>query len=352
MNYLENVIKEMDKKTVVFWGAGRRMRSFLQTFCIDKKIIPMPDYICDSTRIIEEKEINGIKVLPFDELKKMDCSEVIIIMTAGLFDLQAQVIQNEFYYFPVYHCRAFEVYYYLKEHKAEYEKVLSMLADEKSKNIYKNIFECFINGTFWNQSLFEGNAYFGNDLIGKLKDDEVFAFAGAFNGKHIDRVLKNNDKVKVAAFEPNLDWFNYLTEKFKNNPNVKIINKILWDKEEKLRFDGDMLNAGLDAHVCKTIEGDDSKTFINSIPMDDIVEGKVQLIALDVEGSECKALEGAKNIIKNDKPKLAICLYHNIEDFITIPMLIDKLSGGTYKFYVKQHSCITAIETVLYAVPK
>lgn len=350
MNYLENVIEEMKTKKVVFWGAGRRMRSFLQEFCIDKKIVPMPDYVCDSTRVIEESEICGVKVLPFEDLKKMDCSEVIIIMTAGLFDLQAQMIQNEFYYFPVYHCRSFEVYFYLKEHKAEYEKVLAMLADDKSRNVYKNLFESLINGSFWAQSLFESDAYFGNDLIGKLKDNEVFAFAGAFNGKHIDRVLKNNDKVNVVAFEPNHDWFNYLIDKFKTKNNVKIVNNILWDKAETLRFDGDMLNSGLDAHVCKAIEGEDAKNFVQSIQMDDVIKDKVQLIALDVEGSECKALLGAKNIIQKDKPKLAICLYHNIEDFITIPLLINELSGGTYKFYVKQHSCITAIETVLYAI--
>ena len=350
MNYLENVIKDMNTKKVVFWGAGRRMKSFLQKFCIDKKIIPLPDYICDSTRAIEANEINGIKVLPFEKLKKMDCSEVIIIITAGLFDLQAQVTPNEFYYFPVYHCRAFETYYYLQEHKAEYEKVLSMLADEKSRNVYKNLFDNFLKGSFWDQSLYEPDAYFGNDLIGKLNDNEVFAFAGAFNGKHIDRVLKNNSNIKVTAFEPNIDWFNFLTEKFKNNSNVQIHNKILWEKEEKLRFDGDMLNSGLDAHVCKAIEGEGLKTFVNSIEMDKIIEDKVQLIALDVEGSECKALLGAKSIIKRDKPKLAICLYHNIEDFITIPLLIDELSEGTYKFYVKQHSSITPIETVLYAI--
>ncbi len=349
--YIENLVKEINTtdKKVIFWGAGRRLRSFIQSFCIDKKILRKPDFITDSTKKIEEDEILGIKTISFDEFKKYNCDEVIIIMTAGLFDLQSQVIKNELYYYPMYHCRSFEVYYYLKENEKKYEEVLNLLADEKSKEVYKGVFETLINGSFWNQSLFETNAYFGNDLIGNLKNDEVFAFAGAFNGKHIDRVLKNNPKVKVEAFEPNKEWYEYLCNKYKGLDNVKIHNNVLWNKEEKLQFDGDMLNQGLDAHICKTVEANKSDVYMSGVKMDDVVKEKVQLIALDVEGSEAKAILGASEIIKRDKPNLAICLYHNIEDFIELPLLLNKLCDNC-KFYAKQHSVVSAIETVLYVV--
>ncbi len=349
MEYIEKVINEMSNKTVVFWGAGRRLKNFMKEFCENKKIIPFPDYICDSTRKIDKSEFDGISILPFENLKKMDYENTVIILTAGLFDLQSQIIINELYYFPIYHCRSFEVHYFLKENKTRYETVLNMLGDENSRQTYRKLFDNIEEGSFFSQSLFQNNAYFGNDIIGKLNDNDVFAYAGAFNGKHIDRALKNNSNVKIHAFEPSKQWYNYLIDKYKQNSNVSIYNNILWDKKERLRFDVDGANLGLDAHV---INGEDNKydSLVESINLDSLKHEKLSLIALDVEGSECKALQGAAQIIKSFKPKLAVCLYHNMKDFIEIPFLIDNLSDGGYKFYVKQHSCVTAIETVLYAV--
>ena len=72
-------------------------------------------------------------------------------------------------------------------------------------------------------------------------------------------------------------------------------------------------------------------------------------IKMDVEGSELDALEGAKQTILNNKPKLAVCLYHKTKDFIDIPNLIHNLVPE-YKLYVRHHS-FSVNETVLYAIP-
>jgi hypothetical protein len=56
---------------------------------------------------------------------------------------------------------------------------------------------------------------------------------------------------------------------------------------------------------------------------------------------------GAIVTIKKFKPKLAISLYHSIDDFITIPNFINSLNLG-YKFYLG-HYTIYAQETILFA---
>lgn len=308
----------------------------------------MPDYVCDSTRKIEEKDVDGIPVIAFEKLKRMDCANTIVIITAGLFDLQAQVVSNELYYFPLYHCRAFEAYYYLRENRGKFDAVSAMLADTKSRELYDKFFQNTMDGVFWSQSLFEPNPYFGNDCIGNLHDDACLVLAGAFNGKHIDRALANNHSVKIHGFEPNRQWYEYLVKKYCEKQKIILHNSILWNQKEMLRFDGDGLNSGLDAHVIST-EDTRCDTVIQSIDLDSLLDDQISLIALDIEGSECRALQGAATLIKNLKPDLAICLYHNVKDFIEIPLLIDKLSGGRYTYHVKQHSCISAIETVLYA---
>ena len=74
---------------------------------------------------------------------------------------------------------------------------------------------------------------------------------------------------------------------------------------------------------------------------------RVDFIKMDIEGSELEALKGAKNTIKRHKPRLAICIYHKIEDFYTIPKYIKELVPE-YKLYVKHHTD-REWETVLYA---
>jgi hypothetical protein len=94
MSYLENVIKEMENKKTVFWGAGRRIEKFIKSFCVDKKIMPLPDYVCDSVKTIIGETFFGINILPFEKLKKMNPNVVIIIITAGFFDFYSQVIKK------------------------------------------------------------------------------------------------------------------------------------------------------------------------------------------------------------------------------------------------------------------
>jgi hypothetical protein len=70
---------------------------------------------------------------------------------------------------------------------------------------------------------------------------------------------------------------------------------------------------------------------------------------MDIEGSEPAALRGAEKIIRRDRPKLAIAIYHGWDDFANIPEWISNL-GIDYAFYLG-HYTIHAEETILFAKP-
>jgi FkbM family methyltransferase len=100
----------------------------------------------------------------------------------------------------------------------------------------------------------------------------------------------------------------------------------------------------------------DSKTsndapFVETVSIDDFcVENNiatVDFIKMDIEGAELPSLMGAVETIRKHKPKLAISLYHSMDDFVNIPEYIESLKLGYY-FYLK-HGTIHAEETVLIA---
>jgi hypothetical protein len=72
-------------------------------------------------------------------------------------------------------------------------------------------------------------------------------------------------------------------------------------------------------------------------------------IKMDIEGSEIDALNGAAGIIRRDKPKLAVCVYHKPSDLWKIPLLVHNLQPK-YQFYLRHYSNHLS-DTVLYAMP-
>ena len=98
------------------------------------------------------------------------------------------------------------------------------------------------------------------------------------------------------------------------------------------------------------VENDSSAQKVEIVAIDEDIIDKVTFIKMDIEGFEFKALQGVKNHIINDRPCLAICLYHKPEDMWQIPLYINDLVDS-YDFYIRHYTLYHG-ETVLYVVPK
>ncbi|MGI9462202.1 MAG: FkbM family methyltransferase [Alphaproteobacteria bacterium] len=81
--------------------------------------------------------------------------------------------------------------------------------------------------------------------------------------------------------------------------------------------------------------------------MEDKKLNRINFIKMDIQGSEAKALKGGIATIKKHKPKLAISIYHTMDDLWQIIHYLDGLQLG-YQFYIDHHS-LTENETILYA---
>jgi FkbM family methyltransferase len=343
-------IEDPKIKNLVFWGAGRQLDYFTKKYCDEYGLLRKPDFICESTRDISENTINGIPVIKVDELRNLHAKETLIIVTAGILELYGQVIKNELYYHRIIHRRSLEILVALPNYIEEIKLNLLQFEDDESRDIYTKNLENTILGNFWDTEHYSYPPYFSNQLVPDLKNDQIVVFAGAFNGKHIENMLSNNSNCSIEAFEPTKIWFEYLEKKFNTDKRINIRNAVLWENETVLNFDETSDTLGLDAHI--DLEGHQGVK-VPSFSIDGLFLGsKVQQIILDVEGTEQKVILGARNLIRTQLPIITICIYHNIDDYVKIIPLIKEISEDKYIYFLRQHSSISIIETVLYAIPK
>lgn len=88
---------------------------------------------------------------------------------------------------------------------------------------------------------------------------------------------------------------------------------------------------------------------IDVVALDEIVYDKrPTFIKMDIEGAEQEALGGCERILKEFKPKLAVCVYHKPEDLFEIPIFIKK-ANPKYQLFLRQYAN-SRTETVLYAL--
>ena len=173
--------------------------------------------------------------------------------------------------------------------------------------------------------------------------NEYFADVGALDGETTEYFLQHFENGHAYVFEPNPKQFEITKERLRTYPQAELFPYGAYDKNTTLRFD--------------SAEGDEGSAKISAAGgveievrrLDDLLGGrKVTFIKMDIEGSELAALRGAERIIREQRPKLAICVYHKPEDIWEIPSLILHYHSD-YKLYLRHYS-ITHTETVLYAV--
>lgn len=86
---------------------------------------------------------------------------------------------------------------------------------------------------------------------------------------------------------------------------------------------------------------------IETVALDDVLKDKrVTFIKFDVEGAEYDALLGAKELIKANRPRMAVSVYHKPEDFVILADLILEMHPD-YRISFR-HYGLDELETIMY----
>lgn len=178
-------------------------------------------------------------------------------------------------------------------------------------------------------------------------EHEVFVDAGAFDGNTSKEFIKWCDEkyCKIFMFEINANMENICFMNLGTKKGVRFKAKGVWSEDTYLKFYDSQSNSRVEEISQESREINLAQVCaIDS----ELKEEKITFIKMDVEGSELKALEGAQNTIKKLKPKLAISVYHKLDDVIDIMKYLIKLNPQ-YRFYLR-HYWACQCETVLYAI--
>lgn len=246
-------------------------------------------------------------------------------------------------------------YSYFQEHYNEFVRTYDWLADEKSRKTM----ECYLSGHIevkgwpmlpvWKENDVE-KQYFPDDIV-RLTQHEVFVDCGAFTGDTLEIFCRRVDTFrKYYALEPDSMRFEELKSTIQRNCDKgDIVHLPIGVSDKKGRVDFSRSSAGCGQIRYDNAAVDDYES-IELNKLDNLIDKdeKVTFIKMDIEGEELSALRGAENIIRRDKPCLAICVYHKREDLITIPQYIKGLVPE-YQIFLRAH-WPSATEVVLYCI--
>ena len=222
----------------------------------------------------------------------------------------------------------------LKNHINDFIWLYDKLCDYQSKKVLLALLDNWYNWNFTElasvvQNLYDD--YFDLDLIPKC-EDEVFVDLGTYTGDSTLSFINNygtDSYKKIYCYEINKENFGYLEANMKPYEDIKLRFKGVGSENGMM-----YLKENGELSACQV--SNDGEIPINIVKLDDDIKEEITIIKSDIEGSEQKALMGARNHIMNEHPKLLISIYHSNDDVWQIPKMIKEMDDS-YRFYLRYH---------------
>lgn len=354
LNIIENA------KNVCVFGLGTYFNEAFSSQDMKKKF--HVNLLSDNDPDKWGKTFESIKCIPPYELTNYE-SLVVIIMLGNPVPVEKQLKDLGIQF--IYHVNLMldEIMniprsrgWFMKE-ADDIKKVYSFFHDDRSKKIYVNGLCNRISPAFseltWEELFCDDEQYFYQEYF-KFHSNETFVDCGSYTG---DTILKFCDIVKkykeIWGFELDKDNFDKMVSNLKSiDGSIHLHNCGVWNENCLLDYGhGSSTNEPSNGISLYKTEPS-ANNLIQRAPvkrLDDVLKNRnVTYIKMDIEGAEMNALLGAEHIIRTQKPRLSVCVYHKVSDFWQIPLLLKKFNHE-YKFVLRHYTKTSSNETVLYA---
>lgn len=238
-------------------------------------------------------------------------------------------------------------------------KTLSgMLCDSESKSIVHRLVE-FRQSPSQSTYIFPEcyDMYFPPNIPNLYKEKKLRVMdVGAFDGDTLE--------VFALNYRDSLESYACIEVNDENIKNLKLNIEGVGLTEITKIYNGAV---GLPEDVVLVLRGESSDTQViavdeaSTLLSDKVVnrldfskllfEQQPNVIKMDIEGADYKALIEARSFIVSYLPTLALSIYHKPDDLWEIPILINSFAGEKYNYYIR-HEGHWGFETIFYAVPK
>lgn len=215
---------------------------------------------------------------------------------------------------------------FVRRHEQDFLQVEQLFADEQSRKVLHDMVNFKLSGKL--EYLFdcETDPQEAYENILRPTPRESFADLGAYRGDTIAELMHYAGGCeRVFAFEP----------------DAKTYPKLLAAVEQMGLADRATCVQGAAKAKIRQVQGQ---------ALDELAgEHPVTLINMDVEGAERLALQGCRQVITRDRPKMLIAAYHRSEDLFALPQQIAAIRPD-YRFYLRHYRYIPAWDVNLYCV--
>ena len=226
----------------------------------------------------------------------------------------------------------------LSTHGADFRWLFDRLGDEQSRRILTAVVRSW---RFFEIAPLEAvkdhryDDYFDLSLL-HCDEHEVVADLGAYNGDTFLSYVKNygsRNYLRYYCYEITKDSFEALKKATAPYPRVVLRRKGAGAGPGTMTLDAN--DADASSNTLSQKAGDSAET-VEVVSLDDDITEPLTFIKMDIEGSEQSALRGCARHIREDRPKLALSVYHNFEDLWKLARMVEELVPG-YRFYLRYH---------------
>lgn len=346
--------KLLSKEILCLFPAGvgsRYMIDYLRGWGIE------PDFVSDNDIKKLSGRIKDIPCIAVEDLRNKNAENITFLVESTKYfkEIKKGLENRGFTDIQRIYLGKAEGAEYVKKNMEDFRdgfiNLMGLLADEKSKQVVETLILSWLLEDV-PENYFAGicdkNIYFDDEIV-KLSEDECFVDCGSYTGDTTEDLLQRVPEFQgnIYQFEIDPQIYDLLCQnmaKYKEMASIMSFPFGVSDEEAEILIESGEGNS----HILQT------SNHVNKIrsqvqPLDVMLQDKkITFIKMDIEGGELKALHGAKNIIRNQKPKLAICLYHKPEDIFQIPLYIKSLVPE-YEIFIRHYSDLMW-DTVCYAV--
>ncbi len=234
---------------------------------------------------------------------------------------------------------------YYAAHCTRFEAAYALLADDRSREVYRDMLNYKISGKL--EYLYRNFGSREEDFAAFLHfaPGERYVDLGAYDGDTVAEFVSHcPDYGAITAFEPDPKNFRKLTAATAGLRDVRLVPKASFSRPMEATFQAKGGRSSMLAETGRRL----CTVSLTSVDAE-LTGERVDYIKMDVEGAEAETLIGCRQTIAAYRPKLSVAAYHRSEDLFLLPLLIHSLRPD-YRLLLRRHKYVPAWEILLYAI--